>query len=284
MSLAAHERQALALIGAQLRTAVRPVVLCSFGKDSLVLLHLCLRLRKVPVIFFRFPKFHEKHAHALRVMQDWDLEVFDLWPRLVTEYQHGDFFEVLHHYHLGNDAQSKPGLMALFSGIRARLEGETRYLCAVDDLLDRPKSHGNDYPWDVTMLGHKGTDDPEIGSMGPIVQSVSQLGSTRLVVPFIDWSDHHIWDYIRKYDLPYDRQRYEEKDETVSPDKYPTCYRCLDYRQLGESVDCPKHGYSIPSIARSADDHEVFRQALVGAIAYCDITGPPRSTENVAHL
>lgn len=273
------ENAALSFIAGQLRGATNPAVLCSFGKDSIVLLHLALRIRKVPVLFFRFARFHEKHVHAMQVMRDWDLEVFDLWPKTVTEYQHGDFFEVLHGYSTGN-----LGALYLFSGIRERREGEDRYLCAMADLLARPKSHGNDYPWDVTLHGHKGTDDPEIGEIGTITNPVSQLGGTRLVVPFIDWTDDDIWAYIRKYDLPYDRQRYDEKDEAVSPDKYPTCFRCIDTRLIGQSVDCPKFEHKLMNIARPAEEHEAFRLALSSALHYCEVAGVPRDTPNHSHL
>lgn len=272
------ESRALELIGEQMKDATRPVVLCSFGKDSIVLLHLCLRLRKVPVLFFRFPKFHEKHAHAMKVMQQWDLEVFDMWPKTVTEYQHGDFFEVLHGYSTGPG-----GVLHLFSGIRERRDGETRFLCAADDLMCRPRSHGNDYPWDLTLHGHKGTDDPEIGSMGSIVHPVSKVGSTRLVVPFIDWTDDDIWSYIRKYDLPYDRARYDEKVEAVSPDKYPTCFKCLDNRN-GTVVDCPKYEQPMVNMSRPPEDHAAFRHALISTLDYCEVSGEPRNTENTAHL
>lgn len=273
------EAHALELIGAHLATATKPIVLCSFGKDSLVLLHLCLRQRKVPVMFFRFPKFHEKHAHAMEVMRKWDLEVYDMWPRVSLEYQRGSFFEVLHGYFTGSNEA-----IFLFSGIRERKEHETRYLCAVDDLLNRPRSREHDYPWDVTFHGHKGTDDPELGESGKIVAPVSQLGNTRLVVPFIDWTDQDIWDYIRKYDLPYDRQRYDARDETVSPDKYPTCFRCLDTRLKGETIVCPKYEVPMQNVARPEEEHAQTRANLIGALKYCDVTGEPRSTENVAHL
>ena len=273
------ETKALQLIGAHLRTAIKPIVLCSFGKDSLVLLHLCLRLRKVPVLFFRFPKFHEKHAHALKVMQEWDLEVYDMWPRVSLEYQHGSFFEVLHGYYTG-----ERNAIFLFSGIRARQEGESRYLCAVDDLLSRPKSRDHDYDWDVTFHGHKGTDDPEIGESGAITAPVTQLGHTRLVVPFIDWTDQDVWDYIRKYDLPYDRQRYDAKDESVSPDKYPTCFNCLDTRARGEMVACPKYETPMRNVARPDEEHDELRKTLIGALHYCEVTGEPRDTPNAAHL
>lgn len=273
------ETQALKLIEAQMQTTVNPIVLCSFGKDSLVLLHLCLRIRKVPVLFFRFAKFHEKHVHALRVMQMWDLEVYDLWPRTVTEYQSGEFFEVLHSYSTGGRAA-----IYLFSGIRKRRDDETRFLCAVDDLLGRPRAYAHDYPWDVTFHGHKGTDDPEMGTSGPITQPVSQFGGTRLVVPFVDWTDADIWAYIHTYDLPYDEQRYDLRVESVSPDKYPTCYRCLDMHVIGQMVDCPKYEQPLLNIARPVEEHRAFRDALLSELRYCEVSGEPRTTENVAHL
>lgn len=276
------ETRALALIGAQLRLAVNPVVLCSFGKDSIVLLHLCLRFKKVPAIFFRFARFHEKHAHALTVMQQWDLEVYDLWPQTVTDYQHGDFFDVLHGYSMGHDASGRPGTMSLSSGIRARHDSEDRFLCACDDLMGRPRSRDHDYPWDMTFHGHKGTDDPELGTQGDIVDSVSQLGATTLVVPFTDWTDDDIWAYIRKYNLPYDKARYDEQIKATSPDSYPTCFRCLDTRHRGEIVDCPKYEKPLLNIAKPEAVHAAFRQSLIDSFQYCKVTGEPRRTEDLA--
>ena len=271
--------QALDLLTEPLLAAKNPVALCSFGKDSTVLLHLCLRIRKVPVLFFRFAKFHEKHAHAAQVMRDWDLEVYDMWPAFTTYYQSGTFFEVLHSYPTGPNA-----FIHLFSGIRAREEQESRYLCAVDDLLNRPKLTGVDYPWDVTVHGHKGTDDPEMGETGAIVQPRSQLGGTQLLVPFIDWTDDDIWAYIRHYDLPYDRARYDERNEATSPDKYPTCYRCLDGAYRGAFVDCPKQGRLIQNVAVEQATHEDLRRQLVASATYCEVSGAPRTTPNVAHV
>jgi hypothetical protein len=211
-------------------------------------------------------------------MQAWDLEVYDLWPSRTMDYQHGAFFEVLHGYSTGGT-----GTIWLFSGIRKRRDDETRYLCAVDDLLLRPRAAAYDYPWDFTLHGHKGTDDPELGERGEIVHPVSQLGGTRLVVPFIDWTDADIWDYIRRYDLPYDRQRYDERNEAVSPDKYPTCFKCLD-GQEAEMVACPKREAMMASLARTPEEHADFRARLILSADYCEVTGAPRSTVNVGHL
>lgn len=272
-------QHALDLLTPPLLSAKNPIVLCSFGKDSIVLLHLCLRIRKVPVLFFRFPKFHEKHAHAHQVMRDWDLEVYDMWPEQVHYYQSGRFFEVLHSYPTGQH-----GHIHLFSGIRERREGEDRYLCAVQDLLQRPKAL-SDYPWDLTIHGHKGTDDPEMGASGAIVNPVSQLGGTTLCVPFVDWTDEDIWAYIKYYNLPYDTARYDAKNETTSPDKYPTCYRCLDGDYRGALVPCPKlHNTLIPNQAVDQATHAAFRQSLLATMFYCEVQGDGRTTPNDTHL
>ena len=273
------ERAALTLIRAQLAIAERPIVLCSFGKDSIVLLHLCLRIRKVPVLFFKFAKFHEKSAHALSVMQAWDLEAFDMWPTTVDDYQHEQFFEILHGYRTGPDHY-----IYLASGIRKRRDDDTRYLCAVSDLIGRPRSFDHTYPWDVTFLGQKGTDDIEFCQSAPIVNPVTPMGLTRGVVPFVDWTDEDIWRYIHRYDVPYDRSRYDQRNEATSPDKFPTCYHCLDSSLAGRLVLCPKHETLIPNIAKSPEDHEHFRRTVLNKLHYCEASGDARSTENVAHL
>lgn len=272
------EYSALALIGDQLSKAQRPIVLCSFGKDSIVLLHLCLRFRNVPVLYFKFPKFHEKSDHAFKVAKDWDLEVFDMWPTTVDDYQHGEFFEILHGYRTGPN-----NFLYLASGIRKRRDEEGRYLCAIDDLIGRPRSFDHTYQWDVTFHGQKGTDDIEFGASAPITQPVSELGRTRLVVPFTDWTDADIWTYIRKYDVPYDRARYDLANEATSPDKFPTCYRCLD-NTLGAVVDCPKAQASLVNLSKTPAEHERFRQGLIEQLHYCQVEGDARVTENTYHL
>lgn len=270
------EARTLDLITSQLATARRPIVACSFGKDSIVLLHLCLRVRKVPVLYLRLPKFPEKHRQAQTVLEAWDLESYDLWPSHTVDYQCGEYFEVFHGYATGDG-----GTIWLFSGIRKRREEETRYLCAVDDLLLRPRAYGYEYPWDVTFHGHKGSDEIKFGSLSPIVHPVSQLGGTRLVVPFVDWTNEDIWAYIRRYDLPYDRERYDTGNDTVNPDSYPTCYQCLDGTEP-EAVACPKYRIQIPTRARTVEEHTAFREALIAGAVYCEVSGVPRNTENVA--
>ncbi len=273
------ETTALALIEPQLTNALNPIVLCSFGKDSLVLLHLCLRIKKVPVLFFKFAQYHNKYTHALEVIKQWDLEVYDYWPQAVQEYQHGDYFEVLHSYSTGGN-----GFIHLFSGVRERTSNESHYLCAVEDLLLRPKAQAHDYPWDVTFHGHKGTDDPELGESVSITNTTVQLGNTKAVIPFVDWSNKDIWDYIHKYDLPYDTTRYNRVDKTSNPDEYPTCFKCIDTRIAGQMITCPKYNKPIQNIAKPERYHQQLRSTLLTSVTYCDVKGASRSTPSNSHI
>ncbi len=280
----AKERAALACIDTHLCQAVRPIVLCSFGKDSIVLLHLCLRIRKLPVMCFRLSRFHEKHDHGHEVMKTLDLEVFEGLPSNVVEFYHGDFFEFMHIYRTGYDQiTGQPGCIVLSTGTRPRTEQDERYFCGWDDLMMRPKGL-MEWPWDVTFHGQKSTDDVEIGQMGKITKTSMACGNTRLVWPLHDWTDADVWEYIEKHDVPYDRHRYVDKDTTSSPDSYPTCATCLDPRTQGEEVWCPKVGHVIPSRARSQEDMERTRQDIIAATGgYLEVKGDARTTPNLAH-
>lgn len=239
------------------------------------MLHLCLRIQKLPVLYLRLAKFPEKQAQAQRVAQLWDLELYDMWPAFTHYYQSGRFFEVLHSYPTG-----PAHFMHFITGVREKREDESRYLCAVDDLLNRPKLTGVDYPWDLTFHGQKNVDDPEFAQRSTISDPVSTLGGTTVVMPLYEWTDEDVWAYIRQHDLPYDRVRYDEHDETVSPDWYPTCFACLDGDRRGSLVSCPKTQTMIPNIAVDAETHEVFRKALLGTYQYCTTEGPARTTRN----
>jgi len=266
------EATTLMFLKDQLLTAKRPIVLCSFGKDSTVLLHLCLRIRKVPVLFFRLPGFQEKYDHAYKVARLWDLKIFDMRPLTSTEYQHDDFFEVIHFYPVGDQAN-----IVLLTGIRPRRSEETRFLCAWEDLVLRPCAAQQEYPWDLTVHGHKQCDDPELATRTKFTMSEMMLGNTHLLLPLRDWSHEDVWHYIHKYNIPYDQQRYDDQVEDTSPDRYPTCFACLDVRHRGEMVPCPKYG-SIESQAMEPVRHEILRKTILEGMTYAQSEGEARRT------
>lgn len=265
------ESRTLARMAAHLSTSARPVVCCSFGKDSIVALHLALRIKKkVPVLFFRHAKFQAQFEHAYQVAREWDLEVFDLMPSATIEYQQGDYFEILDFYRCGLSDN-----IIMVDGIRAYKpsDGE-RYFCAIDDFLLRPKALATDYPWDLTIMGSKEGDPFHLADRsGPMMPCV-QYATTMVAFPLSDWTDDDVWAYIAHYDLPFDRRRYVDNIESVNPDRMVTCYNCLNSNHRGEQVSCPKRdGALIPNIARSFEEHEATRAALFKTLKYCTPVG-----------
>src|ERR1039458_10789398 len=67
-----------------------PIVMCSFGKDSIALSHLVRSMghNKIPILFHRDPWFAEKYEFADKLIRDWQLTVFD-YPPLITSLWHG---------------------------------------------------------------------------------------------------------------------------------------------------------------------------------------------------
>lgn len=265
LNLAKIDR-AVDCIATQALQAERPIVLSSFGKDSMVLLDLCRQVTRMPVLFFvqEAQTFPEKYAHAWSVIQAWDLECYSLPPQWTIGLQHGATFDVYQGY-----GSPQTGTIVLSLGARPRRLGEDRFLCAAE-LIRRPVEAVTDYPWDVTFLGHKACDAvPMADQIETDHQTpITQMGRTRMVLPLWDWTDADVWAYIRARNLPYDRQRYEAQDETVNPDRFPTCAACLDPQTIGRQVYCPLAGKEIPSQAHPVEWHDAMRTQLLGAVRY----------------
>lgn len=263
----------LDLIASQVMLADAPVVLSSFGKDSLVLLHLCRQVNKgVPALFFvqHAQQFPEKYRHAMAVIEAWGLACYSLPPRGVTHVQQGDYFDLFQFY-----GSPDMGPLIASTGLRPRELGEEPFVCALDSLL-APTAEQVTYPWDLTFLGHKASDEVKLtaGQGTKIHTPVIQSGATTLCLPLWDWTDADVWAYIHAHHLPYDQARYDAQDEAVNPDQYPACFNCLDARKRGQSVYCPKvHDY-VTNRAQPWDWHHRQRNQLLGSVHYATFDVP----------
>ena len=241
-----------------LRVFKKPVCLCSFGKDSLVLLHLINRVKKVPVIYWREPYFQSKFTYPQEIADKWDLEIYDYPPSFTNYLQIDDYFDVYNFYYInGID------YINLYTGIRKFKEGE-KYLCALNDLLLRPKVPSYTFNWDCIFHGHKQCDPVYIADRIEIPLA-KIFGNGLLAMPIKDWTNEDIWAYIKEYDLPYNKTRYDDKSEINNNDVFPTCYNCLDYRE--SNPFCPKKGKCVASVSKGKEANEVFRKQLLG-LAY----------------
>lgn len=265
------ETEAIQFLREVFATATRPAILFSSGKDSLVAAHLSLRVRDVEFMWWRLAQFTHKHQHGNFILRTWGITCHDAMPLWVDEVQHKDWYECVSFY--GPDPSAVIGMT---TGVTTYEEGKP-YLCAVQDLLNRPTVPKQGWLWDTLIQGHKNVDTPYLGSAQKITEKVVHLNATiRLVNPLAEWTDGDVWEYIKRYRLPVDRKRYMGKDTEVSPDSYRVCFRCRDTRKRGEQVWCPKLREHITNTAKSEHEHQEFIDLAKQKIHHVHYTGEPQ--------
>lgn len=243
------EEQALNFIEKTLTRFKNPAVMCSFGKDSLVVLHLTHRVRKLPVIFHREPFFAKKYRYANEVIEKWNLTVYDYPPHKTAIQQVGDEVEIVGYYDIGGDKY-----VALPTGLCEPNENEVP-LCALHDVYLKPKGRFA-YPWDCVVHGHKSCDvDPFHGHVPLAADVALNLDTSTPIFPLREWSHADVWEYIEKHNLPIHHDRYEKvggewrekSDKSLNPDYFPACSACM--RRGGSSVYCPRFDCEISNVS-----------------------------------
>lgn len=236
----------------------RPAVMCSFGKDSMVLLHLLLAAGiRLPVIFHRDPWFPQKYAFAERVAREWGLALWDYPPSAVTMWEGKGIMAFTNHYQIGPQREDGriPDL-ALPKNIVPPERGRS-FLCGRDDVFGRPLGTF-DYPWDVVFIGHKSADEDQIAGRVPLAAEIVCNGvGPDAAFPLRDWTHEEVWAYTERFGVPVQEDRYvrgadgrwrEVEDKWANSDYWHACIRCLDRRE-GAEVICPKTGQAVPNVS-----------------------------------
>ncbi len=229
-------------------------VMCSFGKDSMVLLHLIREVLPrndaychsypMPVLWHKHPWFPAKNEFAEATIRSWGLEVIDYPPLACGVKAKPDRLELVARYPFGNAAMDLP--MNTEPPLPRR-----DFACGLHWLL-RPKQAAMSWPWKTIFIGHKSSDtDPYEGAV-PLKHDAAALGGVNLVFPLRHWTDDDIWDYIEQHRVPYDKRRYagrlEVPDKWLNPDYLHACTACIDPRETRKEVTCPKTGQPVPSV------------------------------------
>jgi len=251
-----------------LEVSKNPVVLCSFGKDSMVMLHLLRKLRVTPVLFFKEPFFPKKLAFANKVIEDWNLSVYD-FPPVHTDYIFkDDNFEVINWYNgFGN------ALLYLPTGAHDYKEGED-FLCAIHDLLLKPTVVKHSFPWDTIFVGHKSTDlDPILDNIS-LKRKTVRIQEMLLALPIAEWTDKDIWDYTVENGIPYNSKRYDKdngfkefQDKSFNNDYHPCCFKCLDNKE-SKVIKCPKSGINVNNVSTTDEQNMVKREKILAGADY----------------
>lgn len=247
------------IITATLATYCNPVVMCSFGKDSLCMLHLLRSMgHDFPILFHREPFNPLKYQFANRIIEEWKLVVYDYPPITTAVNERDGVAEIVNFYQAGSK------LVYLPTGIRTPEDGEP-FLCGLRDLYSRPMGTYA-FPWDLGFVAHKSTDvDPILGSAELKVDLKVNYESVNYLFPLRYFTDADVWEYHKRFDLPVNTKRYdpesgyrERADITWNNDYHNCCVLCL-LKSSPPVVHCPKLNTDVPNVSaivRRAEDVE----------------------------
>lgn len=224
-------QKSLSIIEEALSAAKMPIVLCSFGKDSMAMLHLIRTIKKdIPVLFFKEAFHPKKYIFANSVITDWDLTVYEYPPTMIEIMHNNGVTELVNLYSLGLGAY-----IYLPTGV---VQTQDSNVCALRDIYQKPKIDNFLYKWDLTFIGHKDSDKDIILENAKPHGGYRAIGFTYFVYPLKDWTDKDVWEYMGKNNIPYNDKRYDKaneyrefKDYTYNNDYHECCYNCINPEQ-----------------------------------------------------
>lgn len=247
-------------IDEQLSRLANPCVACSFGKDSMVMLHLIVRHRPdIPVVYVEQFPHPTKHQFMERMACEWNLNMQPALPvAWRTYYGQPGHVEIVTGYHIGPQAT-----IVVPSEPMGELD-ESSCMCGID-ILNQDVVPGKTPAFDGAFIGQR-DDDVDV-VMGNVAVSgnrdVIETKTFRYLYPLKDWTSKDIWDYHRRYEVPANSGRYGRQDPEFNNDVWNLCTKCL--ADSGE-VFCPKEREVIPAfgdiIELSALTNDIRNAAL----------------------
>ena len=237
------------VVKSALTNSKNPVVMCSFGKDSIVVLHLVRQFRKLKVIFHRESVQHHKYEYANRLMREWDLHVIDYPPSGTALSEGNDHLDVVNFYQVGSKTIYLP------TELHQQDNGRDT-VCALSDIYGKMTGTVN-YPFDLIFHGHKASDsDPILGKVPIFADVALNAEAPHLAYPIRHFTDEDVWRYIEENDIPTHHERYVKKDgvwgdsydKTQHPHYVSCCYSCMS-KNTGNNVHCPKWGLTVSNVS-----------------------------------
>lgn len=224
-----------------------PALLCSFGKDSTVLLWIITHwYKKIPVIEMTHAYNRDCRKFAESIITTQNLEVYNLTassyalnvPKpgwVVAQYQIDDFvFSVPIGFR-------DPGIYT---------RGKT--LCGLDFFsLKVPRSNFTS-PYNLLITARKTGDYDAEADYTLTINSVIEpvTGKLSLANPLENWTNQDVWKFIEFYEVPYNTDRYLNTKGLVDNHDCDTSY--LNYCNAclisNNSIPCPKLGLNVNGV------------------------------------
>lgn len=211
--------QAKENIRAALSAAASPAVLCSFGKDSLLVLRLVLEIRPdTPVVWYRTAATNVGFARY--ITREWNLNVYGYAPADQYLLAQGSEVTLVQEYSVGDERL--PVLTDLQDGTK----------CSLTAFPQRtPQMY---LPFDLLLVGYKDCDTHWVKGGSELFGDNLILGRAKIVAPIRHMTDDAVRAALLELHIPY-----EESD-----DRLPLCTHCMT--QNSDEVFCPDRGHYIP--------------------------------------
>lgn len=175
----------------QLEKAKNPVVLSSWGKDSLLLLYSLSRMdRNLPVVWFG----GKLSIRGKRVIQELGLSVYS-WPA-IDRYliPNGNGLSLVSEYMIGNRR------MPSITDIEVNENGLD--LQSAKRIATELQTTAFPFPWDIVLWGYKQCDQHPL--LATEFEQEIQFGTTRLISPLYDLTDEEVLAALDELSVDYD--------------------------------------------------------------------------------
>lgn len=227
------------LIAQQLQETSKPCVACSFGKDSVVLLHFVReQMPDIPVLYCPHFDDPDKHAYVAQMVQEWNLNIQPILPSFRAIYELDEWIELV------DVVEPAPGqhLWLAIDPDRSAPPDESP-ICGMDAMQKVTPQEPRDF--DAIFIGQKQQDFDRLLPWPAFVPIVHANKTVRYIYPLAEWTDLHVWESIYRHRIPYNQRRYDKHLRSANNDTWNICTMCMG---TNNPVHCPKVNAEIPGV------------------------------------
>jgi len=248
-----------------------PRLLCSFGKDSTVMVDLLSHYGIRKVLFLYDADEAVDWDHIQTVVDKYKLDLIPLSKGRSLFYVIDDIPMLLSFPYINRSC-----MLPMPTNID-NWRGTGEFVC-IDNQLRVPYGPVLEDDGDLMFLGQKITDlnvklhltvvDSFIQEdQEAFAEKIARQGDIFEIGPGLPgcsplkfWSDNDVWNYIEEKELPWSRKVY--KDRKRLPHTYPCCYRCHDPNGP-VTVECPIMNRGVPNFCHFTKDVDLELEKLV---------------------